>query len=135
MIPYDALENNFRIDFLPESPLCSQSDPELFFVEDKHSTKQIAKAKGICHFCPEIKACRTYALKADERYGIWGGLTEEERRVIRSNDKEKVRAGHSRGLDAEVIAGQNGLALEYVQKLIEEISRVPRGWMLKVVVE
>ena len=135
MIPYDALENNFRIDFLPESPLCSQSDPELFFPETSREKVNTRKAKAICFMCVEREACRSYALKANEADGIWGGLDEEDRRIIRSNDKEKVRAGHSRGLDAEVIAGQNDLALVYVQKLIEEISRVPRGWMLKVVVE
>lgn len=130
MIPNDALANTFRTDFFPESPLCAESDPELFFVEDKHSTVQIKKAKEICFKCVERVACRTYALKADERYGIWGGLSEKERRVIRDGDKEKVRHANSEGKSASEISIQNGLALDYVQQLTKEVSRVPRGWML-----
>ena len=38
-----------------------------------------AAAKAICARCPVITECRAHALRAQERYGIWGGLTEHER--------------------------------------------------------
>ena len=60
--------------------LCSQTDPEAFFPEKGGSTRD---AKRVCASC-EVKAeCLEYALQNDERFGIWGGLSERERRRLR----------------------------------------------------
>ncbi|HWL61105.1 MAG TPA: WhiB family transcriptional regulator [Microbacteriaceae bacterium] len=60
--------------------LCAQTDPEAFFPEKGGSTRD---AKRICASC-EVKAeCLEYALQNDERFGIWGGLSERERRRLR----------------------------------------------------
>ena len=60
--------------------LCAQTDPEAFFPEKGGSTRE---AKRICVGC-EVKAeCLTYALMHDERFGIWGGLSERERRRLK----------------------------------------------------
>jgi WhiB family redox-sensing transcriptional regulator len=60
--------------------LCAQTDPEAFFPEKGGSTRD---AKRICTSC-EVKAqCLEYALENDERFGIWGGLSERERRKLR----------------------------------------------------
>ncbi|BDI21675.1 WhiB family transcriptional regulator [Herbiconiux sp. L3-i23] len=60
--------------------LCAQTDPEAFFPEKGGSTRE---AKKICASC-EVKAqCLEYALQNDERFGIWGGLSERERRKLR----------------------------------------------------
>jgi WhiB family redox-sensing transcriptional regulator len=60
--------------------LCAQTDPEAFFPEKGGSTRD---AKKICGSC-EVKAeCLEYALQNDERFGIWGGLSERERRKLR----------------------------------------------------
>lgn len=60
--------------------LCAQTDPEAFFPEKGGSTRE---AKKICQQC-EVKAeCLDYALANDERFGIWGGLSERERRRLR----------------------------------------------------
>jgi WhiB family redox-sensing transcriptional regulator len=60
--------------------LCAQTDPEAFFPEKGGSTRD---AKKICTTC-EVKAqCLDYALSNDERFGIWGGLSERERRRLR----------------------------------------------------
>ncbi len=60
--------------------LCAQTDPEAFFPEKGGSTRE---AKKICTGC-EVKAeCLEYALAKDERFGIWGGLSERERRRIK----------------------------------------------------
>jgi WhiB family redox-sensing transcriptional regulator len=60
--------------------LCAQTDPEAFFPEKGGSTRD---AKKICTTC-EVKAqCLDYALHNDERFGIWGGLSERERRRLR----------------------------------------------------
>jgi WhiB family redox-sensing transcriptional regulator len=57
--------------------LCAQTDPEAFFPEKGGSTKE---AKRICMACPVRVPCLDYALAHDERFGIWGGLSERERR-------------------------------------------------------
>lgn len=60
--------------------LCAQTDPEAFFPEKGGSTRE---AKRVCDGC-EVKAhCLDYALENDERFGIWGGLSERERRKLR----------------------------------------------------
>ena len=63
-----------------EQALCAETDPEAFFPEKGGSTRE---AKKICTGC-EVKAqCLEYALSNDERFGIWGGLSERERRRLR----------------------------------------------------
>ena len=41
-----------------------------------------AKAKAICARCPVRDACLAYALDTGEAFGVWGGLTEDERRAM-----------------------------------------------------
>jgi len=63
-----------------ERALCAQTDPEAFFPEKGGSTRE---AKKVCIGC-EVKAeCLEYALAHDERFGIWGGLSERERRKLK----------------------------------------------------
>jgi len=60
--------------------LCAQTDPEAFFPEKGGSTRD---AKKICTSCEVRTQCLQYALENDERFGIWGGLSERERRKLR----------------------------------------------------
>lgn len=60
--------------------LCAQTDPEAFFPEKGGSTRD---AKKICTSCEVRDRCLEYALENDERFGIWGGLSERERRKLR----------------------------------------------------
>ena len=41
-----------------------------------------ARAKEICSACPVMTSCREYALEIREPHGVWGGLSEQERRVL-----------------------------------------------------
>ncbi|OQO92388.1 WhiB family transcriptional regulator [Saccharomonospora piscinae] len=63
-----------------ERALCSQTDPEAFFPEKGGSTRE---AKRICQVCEVKDDCLEYALAHDERFGIWGGLSERERRKLK----------------------------------------------------
>jgi WhiB family redox-sensing transcriptional regulator len=63
-----------------EQALCAQTDPEAFFPEKGGSTRE---AKRICVGCEVRAECLEYALANDERFGIWGGLSERERRRIK----------------------------------------------------
>ncbi|MFQ2876502.1 MULTISPECIES: WhiB family transcriptional regulator [unclassified Mycobacterium] len=63
-----------------DKALCAQTDPEAFFPEKGGSTRE---AKKICLGCEVRHECLEYALAHDERFGIWGGLSERERRRLK----------------------------------------------------
>ena len=63
-----------------ERSLCAQTDPEAFFPEKGGSTRE---AKRVCLSCDVRVECLEYALENDERFGIWGGLSERERRRVK----------------------------------------------------
>lgn len=60
--------------------LCAQTDPEAFFPEKGGSTRD---AKRVCRRCEVRGDCLAYALDNDIRFGIWGGLSERERRSLK----------------------------------------------------
>ena len=63
-----------------EQALCAETDPEAFFPEKGGSTRE---AKRVCLTCDVRGDCLEYALHNDERFGIWGGLSERERRKLK----------------------------------------------------
>lgn len=63
-----------------ERALCAETDPESFFPEKGGSTRE---AKQVCSSCEVRTECLEYALMHDERFGIWGGMSERERRRLR----------------------------------------------------
>jgi WhiB family redox-sensing transcriptional regulator len=62
---------------------CRGTDGTFFFPPDREResarTKRVARAKAVCRECPVIADCRAYALQVGEPFGVWGGLSEEER--------------------------------------------------------
>lgn len=64
--------------------LCAQADPEAFF-PDKGGSTRIPKA--VCDSCLVSAQCLMNALDNDERFGIWGGLSERQRRQLKKKDK------------------------------------------------
>jgi WhiB family redox-sensing transcriptional regulator len=65
--------------FLDGRELCAQADPETWFPEKGGSTRE---AKAICHRCPLEDECLAWALEHNERFGVWGGTSERERRDL-----------------------------------------------------
>ena len=59
---------------------CRGADPDLFFPERGASTRA---AKGICRECTVQAECLEFAIVSSEKFGIWGGMSERERRRIR----------------------------------------------------
>lgn len=88
-------ENDWRHD-----AACRSLDPTVFFSPDAFENKQEKEerevaAKAVCTGCRVRDECLDYALKAGERYGIWGGTTPHERRTLlrrrtREADSERV---------------------------------------------
>jgi WhiB family redox-sensing transcriptional regulator len=65
---------------------CVDKDPESFFLESNMRGKQKRDreqtAIAVCNTCPVKQECLDHALKVPEMYGVWGGMTEEQRHVI-----------------------------------------------------
>jgi WhiB family redox-sensing transcriptional regulator len=59
---------------------CRGCDPELFFMDRGQPTSE---AKTVCRGCVVREECLEYAITEKEKFGIWGGLSERERRKIR----------------------------------------------------
>jgi WhiB family redox-sensing transcriptional regulator len=77
-------DESWRLD-----ALCAETDPEAFFPEKGGSTRE---AKRVCVGCDVRTECLEYALANDERFGIWGGLSERERRRIRLARRTRLSA-------------------------------------------
>jgi len=78
--------------------LCAETDPEAFYPEKGGSARE---AKRVCTHCTVRAECLSYALAHDERFGVWGGLSERERRRMRNGPPVRVpdrRAGTVRQL-------------------------------------
>ena len=61
---------------------CQDADPDLFFPVSGSgkSLEQVERARAVCAVCPVRRACLAFAVRTGQAHGIWGGLTEEERR-------------------------------------------------------
>lgn len=58
---------------------CRDQDPDIFFPQSQEATDH---AIAICNSCPVKLDCLEYSLEARERFGIWGGTTEKQRRQL-----------------------------------------------------
>jgi WhiB family transcriptional regulator, redox-sensing transcriptional regulator len=81
--PFTVIDGGVEEPEWQERALCAQTDPEAFFPEKGGSTRE---AKRICSGCDVRAECLDYALAHDERFGIWGGLSERERRRLRRGE-------------------------------------------------
>ena len=68
---------------------CLGVDPDLFFPERGASTRE---AKEVCRGCVVREECLEFALQNGEKFGIWGGLSERERRRIRRQRAQAARS-------------------------------------------
>ena len=68
-----------------QQALCRDEDPELFFPigSTGPAALQVEQAKAICFACPVRVDCLEWALATAQDAGVWGGVSEEERRALR----------------------------------------------------
>jgi WhiB family redox-sensing transcriptional regulator len=78
------------------SAVCKDEDPELFFPigNTGPALLQIEEAKAVCRRCPVIEKCLQWAFEIGQDSGVWGGLSEDERRAM------KRRAARNRARQA-----------------------------------
>lgn len=67
---------------------CRRSDSAVFFAPEPPGEapsarlRRLVQAKRVCALCPVRPACRSYALENEEEFGVWGGLSEVERKYL-----------------------------------------------------
>ena len=66
--------------------LCRRENPDVFFHPEgergpARRNRDLA-AKQVCAVCPVLAQCRAHALQVREPYGVWGGMTEDEREAV-----------------------------------------------------
>lgn len=122
----------------PTPPPC-RKNPDLHYPEGTGAwrAKQAAAAKAVCATCPVRHPCLQYALNNGERFGIWGGLDEEERATLLAGEElpppkppviDRIRDLASRALSDQEIADHlgEGIGWKRIQTLRLQ-ARIPCG--------
>ncbi|MFJ9855277.1 WhiB family transcriptional regulator [Streptomyces sp. NPDC101150] len=75
--------------------VCREEDPELFFPVGNTGPAllQIREAKAVCSRCPVMKKCLQWAFESGQDSGVWGGLSEDERKAMKRRARRN-RARH-----------------------------------------
>jgi WhiB family redox-sensing transcriptional regulator len=74
---------------------CLDEEPELFFSVGSSSIAalQVGKAKAVCRRCEVAPACLRWAMETHQDAGVWGGMSEDERRALRRRNARARRLG------------------------------------------
>ena len=115
---------------------CLGVDPDLFFPERGASTRE---AKEVCKGCVVRDDCLEYALANGEKFGIWGGMSERERRRIQEEEErahaeaeKKAEEENRKRLEDEKKAEYDELlayAVEFVESNPKVVSGIFKEWL------
>jgi WhiB family redox-sensing transcriptional regulator len=74
-----------------DAAACQSADPDLFFPVSSAGlgAEQVAEAKEICARCLVRRQCLDFSIVTRQAYGVWGGLTEQERSRLRADDRSR----------------------------------------------
>jgi WhiB family redox-sensing transcriptional regulator len=74
---------------------CLEEDPELFFPigDTGPAALQIEEAKAVCRRCPVVETCLDWALETGQDAGVWGALSEKERRALVRRQRRQGGSG------------------------------------------
>jgi WhiB family redox-sensing transcriptional regulator len=96
LIPPNAVDTEECTDMdWRHRALCRDEDPELFFPigTTGPALVQVEQAKAVCRRCSVVESCLDWALRSGQDSGVWGGLSEDERRALkRRQSRTRVRA-------------------------------------------
>ena len=97
---------------------CREMDSSNFFHHERERGPSRAareqKAKQVCRRCPVLEECLRHALTVEEPYGVWGGQTEAERRVVIQERRRAGRSAHPQG-----VRGRHGSRLRRPADVVE----------------
>ena len=94
MLTMQDLKQEWRDD-----ATCRDLDPDLFFPigVTGMAVEQIDAAKEYCVNCAAQRECLEFAITTNQEYGVWGGTTEDERRVLRRAYRAELRLARQAG--------------------------------------
>jgi WhiB family redox-sensing transcriptional regulator len=105
---------------------CRGIDPDLFYPERGES---LEAAKQICAACPVRGECLDFALDLNEKFGVWGGKSERERRKLRRRQhgptgasderRRQVRTMHAGGVPVTDIARELGVSTRTIHRYLQ----------------
>lgn len=106
---------------------CQGLDPDMFFAE-RGDPASIEAARSVCNRCLVTEECLAYAVAANERHGIWGGLSPRERFRLRAEGRiprrrprvlahERIAAACRAGLSPGEVAAQHGVSTRSVARV------------------
>lgn len=105
---------------------CLDEDPELFFPVGtaEPALAQTAQAKKVCARCPVRATCLEWAMKQGQSSGVWGGLTEEERRLLKRRGRTRMPKANRKARHVNIVRQQLGeyLTLKAEGLTVEEIA-------------
>lgn len=107
-----------------EQAICAQTDPDAFFPEKGGTTRE---AKRVCAGCEVKDECLQHALDNDERYGVWGGLSERERRSVKRHAPATTKTAHCKVCDAEMELNKYGPERQYCSQTCRETAAQRRS--------
>lgn len=110
-MPVNRLRPEYTVADWRHDAACRDEDPEIFFpIAPSDSTLSAAAAKSVCQRCPVVHDCLTWALDSGQRLGVWGGLSELERRTLKRQRRElRLRlAKESSSQDAQIPSTELG---------------------------
>ncbi|MDX3853173.1 WhiB family transcriptional regulator [Streptomyces sp. AK02-01A] len=86
-------ERGDHVIYWSERAACLHVDPDLFFPIGNYgpTLEQIDEAKAVCGRCPVVEQCLDWALRVGQVEGIWGGMTESERRATRRREDRQAK--------------------------------------------
>ena len=81
---------------------CQFTDADLFFpVSSGSFLEQVAEAKKICAQCQVQPECLAFALRTRQVHGVWGGMSEQERALLRRRDERPIGRGANQGTSSQ----------------------------------
>ena len=80
-------------DAWKDAGVCQTVDPDTFFPEGRGAQLEArtAEAKAVCMVCPVRPECLAWALETRQDFGVWGGLSEDERRSLIRKSQQRLR--------------------------------------------
>jgi WhiB family redox-sensing transcriptional regulator len=96
--PFDNVNNEAHHDDWRMEAACLDLAPELFFPVggSEEAMIQLYRAKRVCAACPVQAACLQWAERKGITHGVWGGLSEDERRSLKRRTQRQRQGTHSR---------------------------------------
>ena len=91
-VPQHPRESERFMDWRQQAA-CLDDDPELFFPVGTTgpALEQVERAKSVCRSCTVIDQCLEWALESNQDAGVWGGMSEDERRTLRRSRQRRRR--------------------------------------------